>query len=330
VRRRLLRRALRDPLTATAAIVVALLVLTAIGADFIASDLPIAMRYQGRLYLFPNVGAPEDRPAELRALAPAELRRAATWSIPTPVGRGPADVDLAARLTPPGSEHALGTDALGRDVLARLVHGARVSLSIGVVAVGLYVLIGLLLGLTAGYLGGGTDAAISRLIEITMVFPTFFLVLAVLGVVERPSIFHVMAVIGLTGWPGVARLARGEALRVRTLDYVVASRALGGGTGRLLARHVLPNAISPVLVAATFGVASAILLESALSFLGFGTPPPTASWGELLTEAYEHAVSSGAWWLAVFPGLALFATVTSWNLLAEGLRDAMDPRLNRE
>lgn len=326
----MLARVSREPLTVAAGALVAALVLLALLADFVASDLPILMRHEGRLYVLPNVAAPEDRPAELRALPPDELRRRAEWAIATPVGRGPSDVDLSRRLTPPGPGHPLGTDALGRDVLARLVHGARVSMSIGLVAVGIYVLIGLFLGLLAGYYGGAVDAVVSRLIEIAMVFPTLFLVLGVMGMVERPTIFHVMVVIGLTGWPGVARLARGEALRVRTLDYVSASRALGGGDLRVVARHVLPNAISPVLVAATFGVASAILLESALSFLGFGTPPPTASWGELLTEAHEHAVSSGAWWLAVFPGLALFLTVTSWNLLAEGLRDALDPRRSRE
>lgn len=322
----------RSRLNLFAAGVVLALALVAAFADFIASDMPIAMRWRGELYVLPNLMPESALPPELRRHSPASLRaslREGDWALLTPIGRGPLDIDVTRRLRPPDARDPLGTDAIGRSVAARIVHGARISLAVGVVSVGIYVLIGVILGALAGYYRGWIDALVSRLVEVMMVFPTFFLILAVLGVVERPTIWHVMLVIGLTGWPGVARLIRGEILRVRELDYVAATRALGGSDLRVVARHVIPNSIGPVFVAATFGVAGAILTESGLSFLGFGTPPPTASWGELLTQAYDHAVSSGAWWLTVFPGLAIFLTVTAYNLAGEGLRDAMDPRLKR-
>ncbi len=308
------------------------LALVALLADFIASDMPILMRYQGQLYVLPNLADAAERPPELRRHSPDSLLDAMgpeDWALLTPVGRGPLDADVINRLEGPSARHWLGTDSIGRDVLARIVHGTRISLSVGVVSVSLYVLIGIFLGALAGYYRGWTDVIVSRLIEVKMVFPTFFLILTIMGIVERPTIWHVMLVIGLTGWPGVARLIRGEILRVRELDFVAATRALGGSDRRIVLRHVIPNAIGPVFVAATFGVAGAILTESSLSFLGFGTPPPTASWGELLTQAYENAVTAGAWWLTVFPGLAIFLTVTAYNLVGEGLRDAMDPRLKR-
>ncbi len=320
----------RSTMNRIALAVVVGLVAVAVFADFIAADLPILLRLDGQTYLLPNLASPGARPPELRRLDPEGLWEAMgpdDWAIFPPIRRGPTDIDLLARLQPPSSEHWLGTDSIGRDVLARIVHGTRISLSVGLVAVGIYVLLGVLLGALAGFYGAWVDLVVSRLIEVMMVFPTFFLILTIMGIVERPSIWHVMLVIGLTGWPGVARLIRGEILRVRELDYVVAVRALGGSDRRIILRHVIPNSIGPVFVAATFGLAGAILVESALSFLGFGTPPPTASWGELLTQAYEHAITSGAWWLTVFPGLAIFLTVTSYNLMGEGLRDAMDPRL---
>lgn len=322
----------RSRLNLIALAFVVLLAGVAISADLLASDLPILMKLGGRTYVLPNLASHESRPPELRRHSPDSLRDAMTpddWAIFTPVGRGPLDIDVMERLQPPSDRHLLGTDAIGRDVLARIIHGTRISLSVGAVSVGIYVLLGILLGALAGFYRGWVDTLVSRLIEMKMVFPTFFLILTVMGMVEKPSIVHVMLVIGFTGWPGVARLIRGEILRVRELDYVAATRALGGSDLRILVRHVVPNAIGPVFVAATFGVAGAILTESALSFLGFGTPPPTASWGELLTQAYDHAVASGAWWLTVFPGLAIFGTVTAYNMVGEGLRDAMDPRLKR-
>ena len=322
----------RSRLNLLALATIVALALLAVCADFLASDMPLLMRWQGRLYVLPNVQSMADRPPELRRYAPDDLLAALgpdDWAVVTPLRRGPLDADVLARLQPPSRAHLLGTDAIGRDVAARIVHGARISLSVGVVSVSLYVLLGIVLGALAGYYRGWVDTVVSRLVEVMMVFPTFFLILAIMGIVERPTIWHVMVVIGLTGWPGVARLIRGEILRVRELDYVAATRALGGSDLRIVLRHVIPNAIGPVFVAATFGVAGAILTESSLSFLGFGTPPPTASWGELLTQAYENAVTAGAWWLTVFPGLAIFLTVTAYNLVGEGLRDAMDPRLKR-
>lgn len=322
----------RSKLNVASLAVIGVLGLLALFADFLASDMPLLMRYQGQLYVLPNLQSMADRPPELRRHSPESLLDALgpdDWAIVTPLRRGPLDADVVARLEPPSAMHLLGTDSIGRDVAARIVHGTRISLSVGVVSVSLYVLIGILLGALAGYYRGWVDVVVSRLIEVKMVFPTFFLILTIMGIVERPTIWHVMLVIGLTGWPGVARLIRGEILRVRELDFVAATRALGGSDLRIVLRHVIPNAIGPVFVAATFGVAGAILTESSLSFLGFGTPPPTASWGELLTQAYENAVTAGAWWLTVFPGLAIFLTVTAYNLAGEGLRDALDPRLKR-
>jgi len=324
------RRFARGRLNVVALGVVVLFALLALFADFLAADMPIVLHLDGETHVLPNLASTSSRPTELRRLDPEGLWEEMDpddWALFPLVRRGPNDVDLLARLESPSSRHWLGTDAIGRDVLARIVHGTRISLSVGVIAVGLYVLIGIVLGALAGFYGGKIDLVVSRLIEVKMVFPTFFLILTIMGIVERPTIWHLMVVIGFTGWPGVARLIRGEILRVRELDYVAAIRALGGSDARIVLRHVIPNSIAPVFVAATFGLAGAILTESALSFLGFGTPPPTASWGELLTQAYEHAVTSGAWWLTVFPGAALFLTVTSFNLVGEGLRDALDPRL---
>lgn len=327
-----LREALREfrkrRLNVAAGALVVALALVAISAELIASDLPLLLRLDGRTFVLPNL----TEPAELRHHDAASLLEALgpeDWLVPTPLGRGPSSIDLTARLTPPSAAHPLGTDGVGRDVAARLVHGARISLAVGFVAVSLYVLIGLFFGALAGFYGGVVDLIVTRLLEVMLVFPTFFLVLTVMGIVEHTSIWLVMGVIGLTGWPGVARLVRGELLRLRGLDFVLASRALGASDARLLLRHLLPNALGPVFVAATFGVAGAILTESALAFLGFGTPPPAASWGELLTQAYDYAVSPGAWWLTLFPGLAIFLTVTAFNLVGEGLRDALDPRLRR-
>ena len=205
-----------------------------------------------------------------------------------------------------------------------MVHGSRVSLSVGFVAVSIYVIIGLFIGALAGYYGGIIDMIASRLIEIMLTIPTFFLIITVVAFLPQ-SIFNIMVVIGITNWPTVARLTRGEFLKTKSLDYVVAAEALGASDLRTILRHVLPNTLAPVFVAATFGVASAILIESTLSFLGFGVPPSTASWGSILASA--RTLLPSGWWLTMFPGLAIFLTVTSYNLVGEGLRDAADPRL---
>ena len=223
--------------------------------------------------------------------------------------------------------HWLGTDANGRDVLARLVLGSRVSLSVGFVAVGIYVTIGVILGAVAGYFRGGWDIFLGRLVEIVDCFPYLFLIISLMALVSRPSIFYIMIVIGLTHWTGVMRLVRGEFLRLVGLDFVAAARALGLSRRRVVFRHVLPNALGPVLVTAAFGVAGAILTESALSFLGFGVPAPQASWGSVLHDARGN--EQALWWVTVFPGALIFVTVTAYNLVGEGLRDALDPRLRR-
>ena len=236
----------------------------------------------------------------------------------------PGFIDLKEVLIAPSAEHWLGTDPLGRDVLSRIIYGAQVSLKVGFVAVGLATCIGLMVGALAGFYGGWVDLVLMRFVDLMLCFPSFFLILAVIAVLE-PSIWNIMVVIGLTGWMGVARLVRAEFLSLREREFVVAARALGASDRRLILRHLLPNALAPVMVSATLGVAGAILTESALSFLGLGVQPPTPSWGNILTAGKDNIEI--AWWLSVFPGLAILVTVMSYNLLGEGIREAIDPRL---
>jgi peptide/nickel transport system permease protein len=240
------------------------------------------------------------------------------------VARDPGAIDIARRLQSPTWAFPLGTDDLGRDVLARIFYGARISLLVGFVAVGISTLIGILLGALAGYYGRWIDALIMRFVDIMLCFPSFFLILAVIAFLE-PSIWNIMIIIGLTSWMGVARLVRAEFLSLRERDFVLAARALGARDSRIIFRHILPNAMSPVLVSATLGVAGAILTESALSFLGIGVQPPTPSWGNMLITGKQTLGT--AWWLSAFPGLAILITVLGYNLLGEGIRDALDPRL---
>jgi peptide/nickel transport system permease protein len=224
----------------------------------------------------------------------------------------------------PDGTHWLGTDELGRDVAARVLHGARVSLGVAVFTVLISVGVGVLLGASAGYLGGATDAVLSRLTEVMTTFPLIFFLLALLALVRTQSLVPLVLALGLTRWTDVARLVRAEVLSLKTRDFVLAARAMGASTPHILLRHLLPNILGPVIVGATFGVGSAILLESALSFLGLGVAPPTASWGELLTEAHRTLVTPGAWWLAVFPGLAIAATVLCVNALGARLARTLD------
>lgn len=240
------------------------------------------------------------------------------------LGIDPGAIDISARLQPPGPGHLLGTDDLGRDVFVRLCYGARISLLVGFVAVGIATAIGIIFGALAGYYGGAWDAVIMRFVDIMLCFPSFFLILAVIAFLE-PSIWNIMIIIGLTGWMGVARLVRAEFLSLREREFVLAARVLGASDLRVIMRHILPNAMSPVLVHATLGVAGAILTESALSFLGIGVQPPTPSWGNMLIAGKQTLGT--AWWLSVFPGLAILLTVLGYNLLGEGIRDALDPRL---
>ncbi len=236
----------------------------------------------------------------------------------------PTAIDIKNVLSPPSSEHLFGTDDLGRDVLSRMIWGSRISLTVGFVAVGIAITIGVVIGSFAGYYGGTADAVLMRFVDIMLTFPTFFLILAVIAILE-PSISTIMIVIGITGWMDVARLVRAEFLTLKQRDFVLAARASGAGIPRVIFRHILPNALSPVFVAATFGVAGAILTESGLSFLGLGVQPPNASWGNILTTGKDYI--EVAWWLSLYPGLAILVTVLSYNLVGEGLRDALDPRL---
>ncbi len=227
-------------------------------------------------------------------------------------------------LARPSAQHWLGVDESTRDVAVRLLYGTRISLTIGVIAVAIYVTIGIILGALAGFFSGKVDIIIQRLIEIVMSIPALIIILVLVAFLEKPSIFHIMLVIGLVRWTGVARLVRGEFYRLRNQDFVTSAIALGFPTWKVIFHHILPNAMGPVLVAATFGVAGAILLESTLSFLGLGDLS-APSWGQTLSEGY----SSGAWHLILAPGFAIFITVSLLNLVGEGLRDALDPKMRK-
>ena len=238
----------------------------------------------------------------------------------------PGAIDLQNVLAPPSAEHWCGTDQLGRDVMSRMIWGARISLKVGFVATGLAILIGMILGAVAGYYGGWIDATIMRFVDVMLCFPTFFLILAVIAFLE-PSIWNIMIVIGLTGWMGVTRLVRADFISLRERDFVRAARAIGANDARIIFMHILLNALASILVSATLGIAGAILTESALSFLGIGVQPPTPSWGNILTAGKDNI--DIAWWLSLYPGLAILITVVGYNLLGEGIRDASDPRLKR-
>jgi peptide/nickel transport system permease protein len=238
----------------------------------------------------------------------------------------PHKPDTKKILHPPSRSHWLGTDQLGRDVLSRVLYGSRVSLAVGFVSVGIATLIGILLGAAAGYHGGLIEGTIMRLVDLMLVFPRFFLLLAVLAFIQ-PSIWTIMAVIGLTGWMGVARLVRAEFLTLKEREFVIWSESVGATALRVIVRHILPNAMAPVLVAMTLGIPAAILTESGLSFLGLGVQPPYATWGNILNDG-KDAIEI-AWWMTLYPGLAILVTVLSYNLLGEGIRDALDTRLRR-
>ena len=228
-------------------------------------------------------------------------------------------------LEAPSATFWLGTDRLGRDILSRLLYGGRISLWVGFVAVGISVSIGATLGLISGYFRHWVDEVVMRLVDIMLCFPSFFLILAVIAFLE-PSLANIMIVIGLTSWMGVCRLVRAETLSLREREYVAAARLAGVSTPRILLRHILPNALAPVLITATLGIAGAILVESSLSFLGLGVQPPMPSWGNMLMEG--KAAIETAPWLSVYPGLAILVTVLGYNLVGESLRDLLDPRLS--
>lgn len=238
----------------------------------------------------------------------------------------PTEIDTKNILAAPSSAHIFGTDTLGRDLFSRIVYGSRISLSIGFIAVGIAVLIGVAFGSVAAYYGGLVDSAMMRFVDIMLCFPTFFLILAVIAVLE-PSISNIMIIIGVTGWMGVARLIRAEILSLKEREYVLAAKVMGASDVWIITRHLIPNAIAPVLVSATLGIGGAILTESALSFLGIGVQPPTPSWGNILMDG--KSTLGVAWWHTVFPGLFILCTVLAYNLLGEGLRDILEPRLRK-
>lgn len=226
---------------------------------------------------------------------------------------------------PPGNGHFLGTDAIGRDVWARLIYAARVSLSVGLVSVSLSTIIGTVLGAISGFYGGMVDTIIMRLTDIVMCFPTLIIIITVVAIIG-PSLYNIMIVIGLLSWPSVARLVRGQFLSLREQEFTTAARCLGIPNTRIIFRHLLPNCVGQITVAATFGIASAILTEASLSFLGLGVPPPEPSWGQMLSDAQKLSILSGMAWLWVPPGLMISLTVLSVNFIGDGLRDALDPR----
>ena len=238
----------------------------------------------------------------------------------------PDAIDVRAILLPPSEVHYMGTDGLGRDVFSRMLFGARISLLVGIVAVGIATAIGVVLGAIAGYYRGWVDVFIMRTVDVMLSIPTFFLILAVIAFLT-PSIWNIMIVIGLTSWMGVTRLVRAEFLSLRNREFVMASETLGARDARLIFTHLLPNSLTPVIVSSVLGVASAVLVESGLSFLGLGVQAPQASWGNILTDGKEHI--QFAWWLSLFPGLAILITVLGYNLLGEGLRDVFDPRTSK-
>ena len=247
----------------------------------------------------------------------------APWVAP----RDPLYIDMDKKFARPGEAgFVLGADELGRDVLSRLLHAGRVSLAVGLITAVIAVVVGAVLGALAGYYGGAVDAAIMRVVDVLLAMPTIFLLLA-LSAFLKPTMLTITLIIGLNSWMSVARMVRAQILSLKEQEFVLAARAAGAGTRRLIVRQLMPNALAPVLVAATLTVATAILLESSLSYLGYGIQPPTASWGNMLSNAQSYVLYAP--WVAVYPGAMISVTVLSFNFAGDGLRDALDPRLSR-
>ena len=336
----------QQKLAMAAFVLVLLLAVMALLSPAIVGTKPLMVSYKGRLY-FPAMGyfnASWENPIfttdDILNRYPTRLKEEdpESWAIWPLVYQDPArrirDNEWPGRPGNPfGNEgspsryNLFGTNDVGEDVFAKMIHGTRIALLIGFVSTGIAAVIGITIGSTAGFFGGWTDTILSRAIEIMMCIPTLVLILAVIAILEKPTIWHTMAVIGATGWTGIARLSRAEFLKLKKLEYVDAARALGVGAPRLMFRHILPNALAPVMVPISFGIAAAILVESTLSFLGVGSPPET-SWGRLLDEGKQN-LEGGMWWLIVFPGAAIFITVLAYNLIGEGIQQATDPRLKQ-
>ncbi|MFN0057317.1 MAG: ABC transporter permease [Planctomycetota bacterium] len=319
-------------------------ILLAIGffAPVLANNQPVLCRYHGKIYApaivefawnipFAKALVKKSPPFNQATFdfkfefADAASRDPADWAWMPLIPFGPYDTSSRV-LEPPGSEHWLGTDETGRDLLARMIYGARVSLLVGFVSVGIATVIGIFFGALAGYFGGIVDILISRFIEVMQCFPEFFLILSIV-VWRPPSIWNVMIVIGFVRWTGIARFVRGEFMRQRDSEYAIAARALGAAAPRIVMHHLLPNSLAPVFVMVTFGIANAIILEGALSFLGFGVAPPQASWGGILKSAKDNLETTSH--MMFPPCIAIFISVLSYNLVGDALRDAIDPRINR-
>jgi len=337
------RRFRKRNLSMSALIYVGLLALVALFSPAIAGTKPVVVKYKGSFY-FPAMAyfnAGWENPVfyrdKFRKRYPENLKQKDpdSWAIWPLVYQDPYRRVHEGEWegqpgNPTGAEgkpnqyNLLGTNQAGVDVFAQLIHGTRIALLVGFVSTGIAALIGIVIGALAGYLGGWVDILLSRLIELVMCIPALVLILALIAVLENPTIWHLMAVLGVTGWTGIARLTRAEFLKLSKTEFVTAARALGAGRLRIMFRHILPNALAPVVVPISFGIAAAILIESGLSFLGFGAPPPNPSWGTLLNAGRSNLQM---WWLIFFPGLAIFLTVLAYNLIGEGLQEATDPRL---
>ncbi|MEQ8786862.1 MAG: ABC transporter permease [Pirellulaceae bacterium] len=338
------RRFRRRPLSMLALAYVGFLCFVGIFAPAIAGTKPIVCEYKGNLY-FPALSYYNTRwesgvffrdnfyqryPKNLKAKDPDSW---AIWPLvyQDPYRRVQEDEWPGRPGNPTGDKgrpsfrNWLGTTQDGKDVFAQLVHGTTIALTVGFVSMGIAAFIGITSGALAGYFGRWTDMTISRAIEVVMCIPALVLILAMLAIIEKPTIYHLMAVIGMVSWTGIARLTRGEFLKLKQMEYVSAARALGAGWRRIIFKHILRNAMAPVLVPITFGIANAILMESALSFLGFGAPPPNPSWGTVLDLGRSNI--RDMWWLILFPGAAIFFTVMAYNFIGEGIQQATDPKL---
>lgn len=239
----------------------------------------------------------------------------------------PDKINVNAILLPPSFAHPLGTDQLGRDALSRLIYGSRISIEVGFIAVSISLFIGIIAGSCAGYYGGIIDSILMRFVDIMLTFPSFFLILAISAIL-KPSIINIMIIIGLTSWMGVARIIRAEFTQNKEKDYVLAAKASGASPLYIMFSEILPNTIAPILVSATLGIATAILIQASLAFLGIGIMPPTPSWGGMLSRGKTYIMV--AWWLTLFPGIAILLTVLGFNLIGEAVRDALDPRYSGE
>jgi peptide/nickel transport system permease protein len=336
------RRFRRRKLAMLALTYVALLAAVALTAPMIVGTKPVLCYFQGSYYSpcwgyffesWENVVFRQEGFRRIRFAQSLQEKDPNSWAVWPLVYQDPYRRIIDGEMPgvpanprnggPPNRYNLFGTDAYGVDVFAQMVHAAPTAMSVGFVSTGIAAIIGISLGAVAGYLRSWVDMGVSRLVEVVLCVPTLILILAMIAVVERPTIWHIMVVIGVTTWPGIARLTRAEFLKLTQSDFVAAAEALGAGRLRIMFRHILPNAMAPVLVPITFGIASAILLESSLSFLGFG-PQGSPSWGNVLNGARSRLEMQ---WLVIFPGGAIFLAVLAYNLIGEGLQEATDPRL---